>query len=122
LGLIQVTGEDKEQVGQAVEVADNFGLDTARTDQRDAPSFGAARDGPGEVHCRRRGGSPRQDEMPQGTQPLFQRVYFALQSLDRAVADPESRRPAIRRRGDLRTDGEEVALDAMEHGVDRIRK
>ena len=112
--------EDEEQVGQAVDVAEQHGID--RRIERDHASLCAAADRPRDVQRGAGRASARQDETAKRRQLGFEPVDQLLEPENMVVVDHRlghAWRKLVGRIGELGAQGEQIALQRDELQIQR---
>ena len=118
--MIDDAGEDEEQIGQPVDVAQQHRID--RRIERHHAALGAPADRARDVE---RGAGRRaagEDEAAQRRQLGLEPIDQLLEPDDVVVADDrfgDARRELVGRIGELRAEREQIALDLDELGVER---
>ena len=117
---VRRAGEDEEQVGEPVQVAEHerVQIDLLRPEQDVA--LGAAADRPRDVEPRGRLGAARQDEAAQLRQVGVEVVAELLERVDHRLLDAEAVGHAPRH-GEIGADVEELVLDPGERLAHRLR-
>ena len=116
IGAGQHPGQDEQQVGQPVEVADRFRPHGVVAGQGDRLALGPAHDGAGQVATRGGLASRRQDEVLQRRQIVVVMVQLPLQRLDIVAGDGGMARDA-----QLAAQVEQLVLHGGQQGADVVR-